>query len=580
MNVEVHSLKHQAHDAAGEIYAVGARFTRRDLFYVVLMAVVVVAVGWPLLQGKLTAGHDAGEYSVRLAEFERALRDGIMLPRWAPDVDFGYGSPIFVFLPPLIYYLASVPGLLGADLISALNLAGLLIIAASGLGMYLLARELYGSEGGLLSAIAYLLAPAYLVTLYVRHAFTDFSALAVLPFCFWAMLRLAVRPSRSAFFASTVSVALLSFASYSVSLIALPILCLRPLYALTSRRAPYCGVLGLAAIAGGGMLSAFAWLPTLLERSFVHAERLLQGELYAYANHFVYPIQLLSSPWGYGVSQPGPRDGFSFELGPVHLALTLLGLLWVVRAWTNARPVRAFVLWMAAALGYACLMSVDAARPIWDNLPALQFLQFPWRFLVLAAFALSALAGLAAANLPPRRRLPVVIAAVGVALLMLEGLPHAHPQELYTIAADEFTPQSIARRSLRATDADEYQPVQVTKAPEGESPQSIEVLSGTLTIRGEQKLSHQITWSVDAGTISRVRIATFFYPGWRAYADATPLALSIESETGLMLADIPAGTHELVLRFEDSPERITAKWVSVLGLVFLGIAGWRLPWQA
>lgn len=53
---------------------------------------------------------------------------------------------------------------------------------------------------------------------------------------------------------------------------------------------------------------------------------------------------------------------------------------------------------------------------------------------------------------------------------MLEGLPHAHPQELYAVAADEFTPQSIARRSLRATDADEYQPVQVSKAPDCELP--------------------------------------------------------------------------------------------------------------
>lgn len=158
-------MTRQAHAAAGEINALGAWFTRRDLSYAVLLACVVLAVGWPLLQGKLTSGHDAGEYSVRLAEFERALRDGILLPRWAPDVDFGYGSPIFVFLPPLIYYLAAVPGLFGADLISALNLARLLIIAASALGMYLLARELYGPEGGLLSAIAYLLAPAYLVTL-------------------------------------------------------------------------------------------------------------------------------------------------------------------------------------------------------------------------------------------------------------------------------------------------------------------------------------------------------------------------------------------------------------------------------
>ena len=74
-----------------------------------------------------------------------------------------------------------------------------------------------------------------------------------------------------------------------------------------------------------------------------------------------------------------------------------------------------------------------------------------------------------------------------------------------------------------------------------------------------------------------MRILTFFYPGWQLYAGATPLALSAQSETGLMLADIPSGTYELVLRFEDSPQRTAAKWVSALGLLFLLIALWRLP---
>src|SRR5437588_11810774 len=100
-----------------------------------LVVLCALLVGMPLLQGKLTSGHDAGEYSVRLAEFERVFRDGDLFPRWAPDVDFGYGSPIFVFLPPLVYYLALIPRLLGANLINALNMTGLSLLIESGAGM-------------------------------------------------------------------------------------------------------------------------------------------------------------------------------------------------------------------------------------------------------------------------------------------------------------------------------------------------------------------------------------------------------------------------------------------------------------
>jgi hypothetical protein len=526
------------------------RTARREYPYLLILSGVVIAVAWPLMQGKLTAGHDAGEYSVRLVEFVRALRDGIWLPRWAPDVDFGYGSPIFVFLPPLIYYLGAMPALLGASVVNALNFAGIAIIAASGLGMYAFAREHYGPEGSLLSAVAYLVAPFFLVTLYVRHAFTDFSALAVLPWCFWATARMCLRPARWSVLASAITMALMLLASYSVSLIALPALCALPLYQITVRTHVRRGFLALFSILLGGMLAAFGWLPTILQRGSVHSERLLQGDLYAYANHFVYPVQLLSAPWGYGVSVPGPEDGFSFALGSVHLMLAALGLCLLLWRLQSANISYKITIWMLATLIYTCVMSFGVSRPLWDAVSLLQYLQFPWRFLVLAAFALSALSGMATA-LVVNDKGRLAISACGIILLLAIELPHAQPSDLLVLGSDEITPQSIARRGLAATDMDEYQPKEVSRPAQSDVSPRLEVLAGAVTVQSEEKLSQQITWHLNASEDSKVRVLSYYFPGWHALADDKTVPISLEPITGLILSNIPAGTNSLQLRFED-----------------------------
>ena len=541
--------------------AVAAAGVRRDAAYLVLISLCALLVGVPLLQGKLTSGHDAGEYNVRLAEFERVFRDGDLFPRWAPDVDFGYGSPIFVFLPPLVYYLALIPRVLGADPINALNITGLCLIILSGAGMYLFARTLYTGEGALLAGLAYLCAPFFLVTLYVRHAFTDFAALALLPFCFWSLLRLLRPGGRVYFTLGAISTALLVLSSYSLALITLPALILFVvLSTILSGRLHALAPVFLAPVLGM-LISAAAWLPAIVERGMVHSERLLQGENYFYANHFVYLSQLLFSPWGYGVSVAGLADGFSFAVGFAPLLLVALGLL---AAWQS--PSRALVLAMLAVWVFACLMCLDTARPLWDALSVLQYLQFPWRYLALAAFAFSALAGAATylARTAPTR---LGVAVMGALLLLSEQLPHARPEQLYSASASEFSPVVIAARNLLATDADEYQPVQVRQAPTKPAVTKLEPLEPSLTVQEASIQSEKYQWRLDAQAETRARINVFAYPMWRAYVDGSATAIDSEPNSGLMLVTLPAGEHVLMLRVEETGDQLLGKWLSLLGVL-------------
>jgi len=49
----------------------------------------------PLLPGPLPRGYDAQLHLYRLVQLDHLISNGILFSRWAPDLAFGYGAPLF-----------------------------------------------------------------------------------------------------------------------------------------------------------------------------------------------------------------------------------------------------------------------------------------------------------------------------------------------------------------------------------------------------------------------------------------------------------------------------------------------------
>src|SRR5262249_29239248 len=98
---------------------------------IVGLAALALPVCVPLLTTQLVPGHDAFEYPPRLVEFHENIRQGVFLPRWAPDLSNGGGQPLFLFTPPLIYYAAEFWYLLGFQATTAYNITSILFVCAS-----------------------------------------------------------------------------------------------------------------------------------------------------------------------------------------------------------------------------------------------------------------------------------------------------------------------------------------------------------------------------------------------------------------------------------------------------------------
>src|SRR5262249_16154984 len=133
-----------------------------------------------LFSSGVLEGHDAYSYLPRLVEFHENVMHGILLPRWAPDLGRGYGQPLFIFRPPLLYWMAEAFHLLGFNPLLAINLAASPPVVLSAIAMFLLGRFYFGATGGWLASAAYLYAPYYAVDLYVRSALEESTALPFL----------------------------------------------------------------------------------------------------------------------------------------------------------------------------------------------------------------------------------------------------------------------------------------------------------------------------------------------------------------------------------------------------------------
>jgi hypothetical protein len=535
--------------------------------YLGLLGLFALLAGLSLFQFQIMSGHDALVYLPRATEFYQGLRAGQLFPRWAPDLSGGYGQPLFNFSPPLFIYVSALFHALGWSFVAAQNLALPALLCAAGLGMYLLAAEFFGPRGGLVAAVAYLFAPYLLVTLYVRHALADLTAMAFIPWTFWGLYRFAREGRPLSLFAGAVSLALLLLSSNPVALVTFPALLLFLAWLAFAGRSGRVFLRGLWCLALGLGLPAFFWLPALVERRFVHLSRVLEDYL-DYRHHFVYPSQFFHSPWGYGLSLPGTQDGMSFAVGPVHLLLALAALLLVWRVRRIPGPGKLAISFSLVLLLLAAFLSSRWSMFLWDWLPLMHYLEFPWRLLSLVAVSTALLCGFPFLLVAPERgRLATALMALLIAGLFLFGFPQARPEAFLDVQDEDYSPQAIAQRGLAVTTAKEYEPVWVQERPPSPAVAPVTLVKGQARLLSARPSPTHLQIQADVAEETLLQVNTFYFPGWTLYVDGAEASIDYGNPQGLIRFSLEPGEHEVQVLFRDTAVRLWSTRLSFLAVL-------------
>jgi hypothetical protein len=252
----------------------------------------------------------------------------------------------------------------------------MLLIAAAAASMYLLGRWFFGSAGGAIAALAYVYAPYFLVDLYVRTAFAEFSAFPFYPLALYGFARHATERKRRHLILGVVGYAGVWYAHSPAALLFSPLLGAFVLFLAWRARSVQLLLMHAVALAAGFLLAATIWLPSLAEARDTHSNLLTEGPL-KYSNHFVYPWQFFTTGWGYGVSIAGDQDGMPFSLGWAQLLLgaiaaaavaALLALGALSNLWSDYQdsPTSTYLVIGVPAL-VAAVAAVLAAVRIWRD---------------------------------------------------------------------------------------------------------------------------------------------------------------------------------------------------------------------
>jgi hypothetical protein len=528
------------------------------------LPILALPAFWTFVTDGVRWSQDISAHLTRVAALDYNISHGALYPRWMPEFNLGGGYPILGFYGPLSYYLVECLHLFGLSYPAAFAGALCLFVLLGGLGMYLLAIDVFNQQqkvAAVVAATAYMYTPYLLTNVYVRGALGEIGAMALLPWIFWSFRRLlrADHPDRY------VMPAILSLAALAVThnitlLLAPPILlCYMAIVArsrgpMRSGRTKWC----LLAIVGAMGISAFFWLPMTLERAYLSDYLYREAVRVQIAGHAWHWNDFLDPHLLFYYTMAPP-----FKLGLVQLALAIAGLI-------LARRHDMEWLFLAGAAICLSLFAGAWAAPLWLSNAILPTVQFPWRILSVVSLLLALLAG--GCLLSIRRGTWRMAAGIALITLIVVAQRPTISSTRLPAEYDRLTPALLAHNEFShggmAQGDRDFRPLWAMDTiyqPAADIP--VSPFRSVMIQRGNAFGLEAEVVSTQGGPL---RFTNLYFPSWHALLDGqTPLVPYASTNLGLLTIDVPAGQHHISVYVSDTPLEAWAERLSGLSLVAL-----------
>lgn len=523
------------------------------LFLLILISLL------PLISILRKGTYESGDLTLHAhyaMSFYENLQAGNLFPQWT---NVGYGTPVFIFLYPLPFYLASLFHFIGFSFLNSMKLVFISAYIVSGITMYLWAKEEFGKIPGFLASLVYLFAPYHLVDMHFRASVGETLSFAFIPLIFLFSKKIIETRKYKFLILGAISFAFLMLSHLSTSLITLHLVAIYTfiIWVKKKNKRKIDLLYWLSSIILGLLVSSFYWIPAKFE---------VQYTLYSFTlptTGFLSLWELFYSPTMFGLLFQGHHGETYYLLGYTQLLLLAISIL-LIKKIRNKRE-RLFLLFFQISFFILAFMTQSESKKIWETFSYLNNFQFAWRLLVPIAFILSAIAAITAKKLNKKIVFIICIFTIFSTILNWgnrktvpeQKINRAGYETLYTEYYDPLDP--IYKKVY--PNLNHIVLKDIPKLP-------IETIKGKAEIKQIHRNPTDHEYLIDAKTDVIIKENTLYFPNWELFIDNSPHPIEFKNPKymGVITFKLNRGIYKAELKFQNTKIRTISQLISIFSL--------------
>ncbi len=537
---------------------------RKDLFYSLLISLSSFIFVFDLFAHKgRPATFDALVHITNIAQFSSALRAGDFPVYWENGFA-NYGLPMGIVAHQLTSYLGAVLNLVFNNPTLSFNILTFAGILISSLLFYRFLRIYFPSLPSFVGTFLFTFAPYRILNVYVRGAEPEVFSNIFLPLILISIYKLVLKKDYRWFFIFVISVSFLALTHpmnlliYSLIFVPYSLFCLWQAKINSKIAFKYL----LLFIAGGFLaigIAGFYLLPLTIEIKYFYIG-LAKNQLAP--NHFLGFLNFFTERWAYETAVDKVTRGNILQTGIIETGLFIFGVLLLIKSIVKKEKLN--LVGFSILIGFLIVFfTLSISNPIYQALPFLGNIQFPWRMLngfifippIIASYIFS-------------KKQNIYLVIIFLAIIIFLRTPQLYGKNfvVYPDSIYNFNQKNV-HSDLMSTvwmDYSHNYPIKTKQA---------QIVEGKGKIT-EQKINNsRREYTLVGQTNLRLLDYTFYFPGWKAYIDGkrVPIQFQDPNYRGLITYLVPAGNHQIKLVFEDSPVRLAGKLVTLMFVGFFVI---------
>ena len=522
---------------------------------IVVLSFAFIA-GFALLYKGLPPTHDGEYHVVRFIEFDKTFRGGSLYPRWAPDLNYGYGVPLFNYVYPLPNYFSSFLHIFGISFIDAFKFNFFTAILLAGLFFYLWTKSFFEEKGAVAGAVFYLFSPYMFVDTYIRGSVGEVWALALFPAFLWTVTELIYKNKKVFLPVSIFFLALIIFSHNILALMFFPFAIFYSflLISISKQRKKLIISLLLLIILGLG-LSAVFWLPALSETKYT-----VGLQIFNYKNNFPDFYQLLFPSWGSGFFGGTMENQMSVQIGVANFLVLFISIIVFIKLFKKKDYRAKLIGFFLVSFFAVTFLMLRFSLPVWEKVPLMNYFQFPWRFLSLTILICSFLAA-GIFSVVKKKLFFIAMLFLPVAL----AFNYAHPAyymdrtDIYYATKPNFIDGTNSIGNSFNTLWFNAKPVRITSKTQ----ENKDIVINKVSIEPSN-----YEFKITVSKRSALTVNTAYFPGWEAKIDAKAIQVQKNRE-GLITFSVPEGKHSVEVSFSDTPIRKASSLISILSFILV-----------